>query len=197
MDICEKLKDPQAQFHCAFGVYDSFHVDAAPKKLKFTPCDVEKYPAACYEQKISLFTQYSQTYFPCRTQTDLHHTLACIWGGAKLAQLTHSNYYTFCNQYLNTPEDVKYQYHATCVDGALSSINTGLFGDFRAADICDNVSLFPLSYNACLSRLKNFEHIHPHDYYYNLNLLQSKTSKTNPAEEVIPQNDNINVRGAR
>ena len=176
LEFCREHPDIQFQYHCSYGVHGIGNINRAPHKLKFTPCDTSLFPSTCFQQKEYLFkTVFSGVRNPCITQSNEHHTIACIWAHAYNSGRSVFNFPSFCEQYtpLGRPEPY-ISYHAACVDGVLSipANEVDELNEWNTDSICEKLSDLPLSEAVCRTRLQHAKNIlHKNDFYYNSILL--------------------------
>lgn len=183
IEICEGLHDLQFQYSCATGVYMEL-VQSAGNKPNFYPCDVARYPAACFRFRYGLVNNMItlEESDACRTQTDEYHYIGCAWGLGYASNAEPTKYFLTCKQYLPEKGDgdsVLARRHGACIDGFLSAKQIGSFPERRRAMFCTDLENYPLAYEICNRKKNNdfrtftfSEEDEENNQYYNVDLLE-------------------------
>lgn len=141
--VCSQIDDEQFQYACATGVY----MDTGSPPDDFWPCDVNRYPAACYRFGSTFEVLSAQNITNiCDTQCDDYHKVGCIYGhGYSLFEPSSH----ICEQYIPDypTKEPEATFHAACVEGFFSS-HIGAVDKFRGP-YCNSIKKLPLSYKVC------------------------------------------------
>lgn len=172
--LCEIQPDPQFQYACATGLF--MGLDNPRDVFSFYPCDILRYPSACYRFKSALGNKIRDANETdlCQTQTDEYHVIGCIWGFSYGDVKTPGfDYFTECLHYLPEIGDGKSKMahrHAACIDGFISARKV----DFTPDGFCDDLVDYPLAHNACIQKkYVDLKHFTFSEYeFYNIELLE-------------------------
>ena len=177
-DICGSPEDDQFHYACATGIFMELEQKTSPRS--FYPCDTVRFPGACFRFKNRMFERvFYNTTGACMTQTDKYHRIGCIWGDGHVDARPVTQYFEACKEYL--PEypnqEPQSSYHEACLDGFLAAHEVGGYPEGPVKDkICEDLTEWPKSYNACLfkknTKLTEFSFDEDNIVYYNTELLE-------------------------
>ena len=185
LTICASQEDSQFQYACATGIFMALENETPLKS--FFPCDTNTFPGACYRFKNRLFGSFFyNTTNACSTQSDLYHTIGCIWGEGHVSSAPPMNYFDVCAHYLPTSgtKEPEASYHEACLDGFFASHEVGAMPEGPIRDrMCKDLMDYPKSYDVCMfkmsKKLTQFT-FDDETVYYNTKLLERYHDSTDP-----------------
>ena len=199
VDVCAASEDEQFQYACATGVF----MNAKLPVNSFSPCDENRYPAACYRfsKLFQSFELQNQLDIACSTQTSDYYRIGCAFGqGFKGYGFTPTidNILQVCNEFI--PDSVDNEFggdlHSACLEGYFSLHNDTEDEIFQV--ICPTLEGVSNSYQTCMRRWQNsfttFT-MESDEQFYNYALLEKYyLPGTTPIHAKLPEKFNLHPK---
>ena len=140
-DVCELSPDPHFQYYCAYGLFmtilqdrpNSYPIDS------FSPCDVCRYPAACFQFKsqTAKYLNFNNIIGPCN-YLEPYYADGCAYGLSSMSPPVLGgppNVARYCGRhYLNNEKR-----YNLCVDGFLFQNKILDLPNERKESICESL----------------------------------------------------------